>query len=457
MKLAFIVAAWLVGVLIGLETRTPLLPLLFLVGGSISMGLALRLRQLPVFPAVLAVILLLGVWRADSVSDSLQPLTYMSLTGQAQAVVSLEGRIANDPEFSGNRVKFELDLSTAALESGLVNLDDRILVFANPPDGLVERRSPPYFDYGDLVTIRGVLRLPEPFDGFDYPASLASQGIRGVMTANSAMVTGDAVGWRKWPYSLRGHLSKSIEDTIPYPQFALGQALLLGLRGDLPPEMVQNFRSTGTSHLLAISSLHVGVLVAMFLALAAWLFGRRGFYFLAVPLIMVWAYALVSGLPPSVVRAAVMGSVYLMAVGVSRPGSIIPVLALSAGLMTVVSPEIIQRVSFQLSFAAVAGIALTQPFVPRWEPAGLHENQAWWQPWAFHVVRMPLLGLIISRAAMLATWPLLAFNFREVALPGIVVTVLALPAMPFIMAGTLASSLVGLVSTPAGQLIGWFV
>ena len=190
MKLAFIVAAWLVGVLVGLETRTPLLPLLFLVGGYISIGLALHLRQLPVFPAVLAVILLLGVWPADSVSDSLQPLTSMSLTGQAQAVVSLEGRIANDPEFSGNRVKFELDLSTAALESGLVNRDDRILVFANPPDGLVERRSPPYFDYGDLVTIRGVLRLPEPFDGFDYPAYLASQGISGVMTANSAMVTG---------------------------------------------------------------------------------------------------------------------------------------------------------------------------------------------------------------------------------------------------------------------------
>jgi hypothetical protein len=100
-------------------------------------------------------------------------------------------------------------------------------------------------------------------------------------------------------------------------------------------------------------------------ALAAWLFGRRGFYFLAVPLIMVWAYALVSGLPPSVVRAAVMGSVYLVAVGVGRPGSIISAVALSADLMTVVSPEIIQRVSFQLSFAAVAGIALTQPFVPR--------------------------------------------------------------------------------------------
>lgn len=433
------------------------MPLLLLMGGSVSLGLALRLRQLPVFPCVLAVILLLGVWRADAVSNQIQPLTSLTLTGQAEAAVTLEGRISNDPEFSGSRVKFLIDLTAADLESGGVSLDDRALVFANPPEELVARRSPPYFDYGDLVTISGTMRSPEPFGGFDYPAYLASQGIAGVMLADTATVVGKDAGWRELPYSLRGRLSESIEETLPYPQSALGQALLLGLRGDLPPEMVQDFRSTGTSHLLAISGLHVGVLVAMFLAGSAWLFGRRGFYFLAVPLIMVWAYALVSGLPPSVVRAAVMGSVYLIAVGVGRPGSVIPALALSAGLMTVVSPEIIQRISFQLSFTAVAGIALTQPFVPQWNPPGINERQPWWQPWTFHLVRAPLTALIISRSAMLATWPLLAFNFKEVALPGIIVTVLALPAMPFIMAGTLAAAMVGLISATVGQFIGWFV
>ena len=73
------------------------------------------------------------------------------------------------------------------------------------------------------------------------------------------------------------------------------------------------------------------------------------------------------------------------------------------------------------------------------------------------MVRAPLMMLIISWSAMPATWPLLAFNFREVALPGIIVTVLALPAMPFIMAGTLAAAAVGLVSTTLGQFIGWMV
>lgn len=117
-----------------------------------------------------------------------------------------------------------------------------------------------------MVTVTGTLRRPEPFGGFDYPAYLASQGISGIVSTDHSVVVGESGSWREWPYSLRGRLSESIEDTIPYPESALGQALLLGLRGDLPPEMVQDFRSTGTSHLLAISGLYVGVLVVMFLA-----------------------------------------------------------------------------------------------------------------------------------------------------------------------------------------------
>ena len=457
MRLAFLAAAWLGGVLIGLESLMSLAPLLLLIGGSFPLGLALYLRRLSVFPAVLAVILLLGVWRADSVSGPLPLLGPEVLTSQDAAKVRLEGRISGDPEFSGRRVEFTLDLSAADLGFGSVPAENKVLVYADPPDDLVARRSPPYFDYGDQVSVTGTLRRPEPFGGFDYPAYLARQGITGIMSADSATVTEEKGGWREWPYALRGRLSESIEASIPYPQSALGQALLLGRRGDLPPEMVQKFRSTGTSHLLAISGLHVGVLVVMFLAGSAWLFGRRGNYFLIAPLVMVWAYALVSGLPPSVVRAAVMGSVYLLAVAVGRPGSILPALALGAGVMTAVSPEIIQRVSFQLSFAAVGGIALAQSLIPQWSFAAGNPNQNWWQPWAFPLLRALSLALIISLAATLATWPLVAFNFNEVAVLGIIVTVLALPAMPFIMAGTFVAAVVGLFSVAVGQFFGWLV
>lgn len=121
MRLAFLAAAWLGGVLIGLESSMPLAPLFLLIGGSFSFGLALYLKRLSVFAAVLAVILLLGVWRADSVSGPL-PL----LTSQEAAKVVLTGRIISDPEFSGRRVEFTLDLSAVDLGAGPVPAEKRV-------------------------------------------------------------------------------------------------------------------------------------------------------------------------------------------------------------------------------------------------------------------------------------------------------------------------------------------
>ena len=152
-----------------------------------------------------------------------------------------------------------------------------------------------------------------------------------------------------------------------------------------------------------------------------------------------------------------MGSVYLAAVGFGRPGSILPALALSAGVMTAISPEIMQRVSFQLSFAAVAGIALAQSFIPHWSFPDGAQAGGWWRQLAFSLLRALSVTLIISLAATLATWPLVAFNFGEVAVLGPVVTILCLPVMPLILGGTLLMAFVGLFSVGLGQLIGWLV
>ena len=107
MKLAFMAAAWLLGVLIGLETSTPVAALLLLIGGSGSMGLAFRVRRLPVFPAVLSLLLLLGVWRGNTVAEPVSPFAELPLSATD---VTLAGQITGNPEFSGSRVEFTLDL-----------------------------------------------------------------------------------------------------------------------------------------------------------------------------------------------------------------------------------------------------------------------------------------------------------------------------------------------------------
>ena len=153
-------------------------------------------------------------------------------------------------------------------------------------------------------------------------------------------------------------MAKGIDRALPEPQASLAQALLLGIRGRLPADVTEDFRSTGTSHLLAISGLHVGVLLGMSVGVGAWLMGRRRQVYLLLPLGAVWAYALLSGFATPVERVAIMGSVYLLAMALGRPGSILPALALAAACIAGLEPQALKQVSFQLSFAAISGIAM---------------------------------------------------------------------------------------------------
>ena len=104
----------------------------------------------------------------------------------------------------------------------------------------------------------------------------------------------------------------------------------------------------------------------MTLGTSQWLLGRRRHLYLILPLVAIWLYALISGMSPSVTRAAIMGSVYLFALLVGRPRSTLPALAFAASVMVAVNPSVLWSVSFQLSVAAMAGIAVLAEPLASW-------------------------------------------------------------------------------------------
>ena len=153
-----------------------------------------------------------------------------------------------------------------------------------------------------------------------------------------------------------------------------------------------------------------------------------------------------------------MGTVYLAALALGRPRSILPALALTAGVMAGVEPRVLGQVSFQLSFAAMAGIVLALPYQAR-VAEGMDEHiqdaSTWWGQWGWQAAKWLAPALIVSAAATLATWPLVAFNFNRVPLLGIVTTLLAMPALPLVLIGSLAAAISGTVSPTLGQISGW--
>ena len=330
MKLVFLAVSWLAGLVLGLLIEAQPLPLMLLFVAAFPMGVFFFLNRWPVAPVLMAALLLVAFWRVEAGE---QPAPELAVQDTQQVV--LTGWIRDDPEAAGGMFKFAFTVDTVDRGEGPLPLPSRVLVYAQPPDSLVHRRRPPFFANGDRLELRGVLERPKPFQGFDYPAYLASKGISGVPWSRDVLVDATFTGkspprWRGWLFDFRQRLANNLEVSLPAPHSALAQALLLGLRGDIPPEVIEDFRQTGASHLLAISGLHVGVLSVLVMGFVGWTLGRRLPVYVLVPLTAIWMYALVSGLPVSVMRAGIMVSILLAGWTLGRPNRILPALALAA-------------------------------------------------------------------------------------------------------------------------------
>ncbi|GAG25513.1 unnamed protein product, partial [marine sediment metagenome] len=134
----------------------------------------------------------------------------------------------------------------------------------------------PAYRYGDVLKITGKLETPLQFEDFDYKSYLARQGIYSVIYYPGVELLDRGQGFKPLQliYSLREQLSASLARALPEPQGSLAQAILLGLRGNIPDSLYEAFSRTGTAHLLAISGLHISIILAMLLSFGILVFGK---------------------------------------------------------------------------------------------------------------------------------------------------------------------------------------
>jgi competence protein ComEC len=361
--------------------------------------------------------------------------------------VELKGTVASDPDIRDKNTRLTLDSAAVRLDSGWHDVEGLVLVFVP--------RYPAY-EYGDVLLVAGELATPPQLDDFDYRGYLAHQGIHATMLYPEIEVLDTGWGFLPlaWVYSVRDRLAESLAEILPEPQASLSQGILLGIRGNIPQELRDDFSRSGTAHLLAISGLHLGIMAGIVLGVGLWLFGRRHYLYVWLALGAVWLYAVITGMNPPVVRGAVMASVFLAAEALGRQRSGMVALTFAAAVMVGVHPYILGDASFQLSFLAMAGLVFIFPILRDWGRRAVARKLG--EEGAVVAAANAVVDtLSATLGAVIAVWPVVAYYFGIVSLVGPLATFLALPALPgIIVTGTLAA-VVGLFAPGVAQVIGW--
>jgi competence protein ComEC len=225
----------------------------------------------------------------------------------------------------------------------------------------------------------------------------------------------------------------------PAEQRALVPALVDGDDGEVAPELQDAFRTTGLTHLLAVSGTNLTLVVGFLLWLARWC-RVRGRWLHVVAAAGIAGFVLIARTEPSVLRAAVMGSIGLVALGTGGRHRALRGLGAAVVVLVLLDPPLAVSAGFALSALATGGILL---LAPPWRDA-----LARWLPrWLAEAVAVPA-------AAQLACTPLVAAISGQVSLVAVAANLLVAPAVgPATVLG-LAGGLLTLVWAPIGRLCG---
>ena len=357
--------------------------------------------------------------------------------------ITLTGTIVEEPRQRGSYRQIIVDSMQLREGNDETPLSGRLLVNTSDPRP---------FHYGDAVLLTGGLESPPSDIGFDYAAYLARRGIFSTVwhPRIETLANGGGRPVRAFLLSLNSKLADALGSSLPEPEASLAQSLLLGRRGAMQDSVSDAFSRTGTAHLLAVSGLHLGILLAAVLALALALLGRQRYLYVWIAIACVWAYAALTGMRPPVARAAIMATVFLLAELAGRQKHAPTALAFAAALMVAVQPQLLWHTSFQLSVLAMAGLVLLyQPLRAALTSgiASLADDRGK----QFGGLHLVLDILAATAAATLAVWPLTANTFGTVSVIGLPVSVLTLPVLPFAISSSAATAIIASISPLLAQ------
>lgn len=360
--------------------------------------------------------------------------------------LTLTGRVIDEPDVRDRFVNLTVAAETVTLADGS----------SQPVSGRIQVRTHrfPVIAYGTQLQLNGRLETPPDNADFSYKDYLARQGIHSLLSQPNLTVLAENQGNPIYAtlFRFKDHAQTTIHRLIPDPQAALLVGILLGNDNGIPPDLSDAFRLTGLTHIIAISGFNIAILVAILIRLGELLLPRKTAVFFALSGIAF--YTLLVGADASVVRAAIMGSTYLLSSRLLGRNSYSVASLFVAGLfMTLLNPFTLWDVGFQLSFAATLSLMLYATPLTRW----VEQKLAARLTTAAVKTIMGLLSeaVLITLAAQILTLPLLIAYFEQLSLISLLANALVLPAQPGVMTWGGLATLVGLVSPTLAQPLAW--
>ena len=312
---------------------------------------------------------------------------------------------------------------------------------------------PMYTDlkFGDKVRVGCNLKTPQGQDTFlNYDKYLARQGIYSTcIGAVKIYKIGESDFWLEKIaanfFKVKNSLQNQVNQLWSEPEGALAAGLLYGARSDLDTKVSADFTRIGLTHIIAVSGYNISVVSVVLInsLIAVGLSRRRAFYFALFGIVL---FVLFTGASASVMRAGVMGVVVLISTQLGRVSRVGNVLIFTAALMLLFNPFVlIWDVGFQLSFLSTVGLIYISPILNNF-----------FSPKIKNIYLKNLTEQMNTTfSAIIATLPLILFQFGRLSLVAPLANLLILWIVPFLMLICFVAIIVSYIFFPLGLLIAW--
>lgn len=314
--------------------------------------------------------------------------------------------VNDDPIKTNGILRFKAKVVAGYQRARKIKLSGQILIAAK-----IDSINPLKLEYGDeLVIVAKHLAIEPPYNPaeFNFKHWLALQNIyeQAFIAQNQLFKTNRNLGnpLLKYALELRAKQVTQYRKLIQNDEaFAVASTLILGYRADLSKETLASYSKTGTIHALSVSGSHVAIIFFILDFLLMSLDRKRSFKVLKFILIclLIWFYALITGLSPSVVRSAIMITIFITAKTFAKNKNGYNTLACAAFCQLVYNPYLIWDVGFQLSYLSVLGLIFLQPKIYKW----LYIENKW--------INKVWELIALSIAAQIATFPLCIYYFHQ--------------------------------------------